>query len=91
MRKDYLYVYYIDARSEPGYWDRQADWEITRGQKGYLIKNVKYTEYLYAASDDLSYDENHRSVFTWKTVDDLGDEGFWTFEIALANDYTSKP
>jgi hypothetical protein len=38
-----------------------------------------FGEYLYAAADDQAFDENNRSVFTWKTHDDLGIEGYWKF------------
>jgi len=51
---------------------------------GFLIKNVRYQEYLYAAADDLAFDENRRSVFTWKEYETLGPEGIgpegiWNF------------
>jgi hypothetical protein len=38
-----------------------------------------FGEYLYAAADDQGFVENNRSVFTWKTHDDLGIEGYWKF------------
>jgi hypothetical protein len=43
------------------------------------LKNVKFSEYLYAASDSLSFDEDNRSIFTWRNYYSLGQEGFWRF------------
>ena len=37
----------------------------------------RYLEYLYAAANDQAFDIHHRSVFTWKVFDTLGDEGIW--------------
>jgi hypothetical protein len=55
------------------------DWSLLKHSKGYLIQNLKYYEYLYAADDDLALDDRRRSVFAWKTSDDLGEEGVWLF------------
>jgi hypothetical protein len=49
-------------------------------ENGFLIRNVKYQEYLYAAADDRAFDENNRSVFTWKDFETLGPEGIWNFD-----------
>jgi len=57
-----------------------ADWYIEKVEDGFLIRNVKYQEYLYAAADDRAFDENNRSVFTWKDFDTLGPEGIWIFD-----------
>ncbi len=66
--------------SDPAYWDRTADWLIWEEEgNGFILKNVKFSEYLYAASDDLAFDESNRSVFTWKQYHSLGIEGFWKF------------
>jgi hypothetical protein len=61
------------------YWDKTADWEIELEERGFLLKNIRHSEYLYAAPDDLSFDADHRSVFTWKNYNDLGYEGHWRF------------
>jgi hypothetical protein len=66
--------------SDPAYWDRTADWLIWEEEgNGFILKNVKFSEYLYAVSDDLAFDESNRSVFTRKQYHSLGIEGFWKF------------
>ena len=52
-------------------------WYITKEADVYIIKSARYGEYLYAAADDLAFDDKNRSVFTWKTRDNLGLEGHW--------------
>ena len=47
--------------------------------QGFLLRNVKYNEYLYSAADGLALSEEQRSVFTWKNYQTLGFEGFWKF------------
>ena len=54
-----------------------ADWALEKVENGFLIKNIRYEEYLYAAADDLAFDETRRSVFTWKDRENLGPEGIW--------------
>ena len=65
--------------SDPGYWEKTADWIVSADTLGFTLKNVHYNEYLYAAADDLALADDKRSVFTWKHYDDLGNEGFWHF------------
>ena len=55
-------------------------WDLIKEEDGYVIKSARYGEYLYAAADDLAFDENNRSVFTWKEYDNLGPEGRWKIE-----------
>ena len=52
---------------------------LIKEANGFLIQNAKYSEYLYAAADDLAFDEDNRSVFTWKDLSTVGIEGYWTF------------
>ncbi len=66
-----------DPTYEPEYWDQTADWEIIEGGKGYLIKNVKYSEYLYIT---LSDEENQNLVFTTKNIEAIGSRAYWTFK-----------
>jgi hypothetical protein len=47
---------------------------------GVLLQNAKYSEYLYAAADNLSFDEESRTVFTWKDLATVGIEGYWKFD-----------
>ena len=70
----------VTPLSDPDLWGQQADWEIKRLSIGYLIKNVLFPEYLFAADDNLAQDANHRSVFTSKDLDSLAPEGIWGFE-----------
>ena len=56
-----------------------ADWSIEKVENGFLMKNLQYQEYLYGASDNLAFDENSRSVFTWKTLETLAINGIWNF------------
>ena len=65
--------------SHPRYWDKTADWIIKEEDHGFLLRNVKYNEYLYSAADGLALSEEQRSVFTWKNYQTLGFEGFWKF------------
>jgi hypothetical protein len=65
--------------SHSEFWDKTADWEIHHREQFFMLKNVKFSEYLYAASDSLSFDEDNRSVFTWRNYYSLGQEGFWRF------------
>ena len=58
-------------------------WDLIEEPQGYLIKNVEYGEYLYAGADDLAFDENNRSVFTWKNRADVGLEGYWKIAPAI--------
>jgi hypothetical protein len=58
----------------------EQEWDLIEEEDGFVIKNVKFGEYLYAAADEFAFDENNRSVFTWKNHDDLGREGYWKFE-----------
>ena len=67
--------------SHPAYWERTADWLIWQEDRGFILKNVRYSEYLYAAADNKAFDEDNRSVFTWKSYHDLGQEGYWRFNV----------
>jgi hypothetical protein len=51
---------------------------------GVLLQNAKYSEYLYAAADNLSFDEESRTVFTWKDLATVGIEGYWKFDHNIA-------
>jgi len=57
------------------FWEEQPDWEIIKVDKGFIIKNVGFSEFLYADADDFPYGPNLRSVFTWKDLSSLGDGG----------------
>ena len=61
----------------------EAEWELQKDSVGYLLKNVKYGEFLYAAADDQSLVKGIRSIFTWKAKgspgDDIGTEAHWEF------------
>ncbi|WP_265027614.1 ankyrin repeat domain-containing protein [Wolbachia endosymbiont (group B) of Chorthippus parallelus] len=48
------------------------------------IKNIDHNEYLYAASNYLSYDDDRRRVFTWIPKDEKNDKFRW--EIKLDGD-----
>ncbi|WP_353287768.1 ankyrin repeat domain-containing protein [Wolbachia endosymbiont (group B) of Gerris lacustris] len=48
------------------------------------IKNIDHNEYLYAASNYLSYDDDRRRVFTWIPKDEKDDKFRW--EIKLDGD-----
>ena len=56
------------------------EWSIIRHSAGFVIRNLKYTDYIYAAADDLALDDDRRAVFAWKTLLDLGLEGIWLFD-----------
>ena len=58
----------------------EQEWYLILEGDKYIIKNAAHAEYLYAAADDLAFDENKRSVFTWKDFDSLGPEGRWKIE-----------
>ena len=58
----------------------EQQWDLIPNGNGYLIKNLRYGEYLYAAADDLAFDDKNRSVFTWKDEDTVGPEGIWNIE-----------
>ena len=58
----------------------EQEWDLIKEEDGYVIKSARYGEYLYAAADDLAFDDNNRSVFTWKEYDNLGPEGRWKIE-----------
>lgn len=58
----------------------EQEWYLILEDDKYIIKNAAHAEYLYAAADDLAFDENKRSVFTWKDFDSLGPEGRWKIE-----------
>ena len=69
--------------NDPGNWGKQAEWEVIKAENGFLIKNLEFSDYLYAAGDPHAYDENRRSVFAWKNLDTLGREGVWNFDKSL--------
>ena len=73
--------------SNPEYWDHSADWEIQHGEKFFLLKNVKFSEYLYAVADNTAFDEDNRYVFTWRDYYSLGQEGFWRFNKDLLSNF----
>ncbi len=58
---------------------KTADWALEKVDNGYLIKNMRYEEYFYAAAEDRAFDENRRSIFTWQDLETLGPEGIWEF------------
>ncbi len=62
---------------------KTANWKITAVDYGYLIKNVQFQEYLYAAANVHAFDQERRSIFTWKDYETLGDEGIWNFNYKL--------
>ncbi|MFM2322779.1 MAG: hypothetical protein RLZZ225_932 [Pseudomonadota bacterium] len=61
--------------------------------KSFVIKNIRYGEYLYAAGDSYAYDSQRRHIFTWKSgsavtsgrwvVEPLNQ---WSFKIKLSPD-----
>lgn len=57
--------------------NKTADWEFSKVQNGYLIKNIHYSEYLFTESD------NQYSVFTSESIEN---EAVWTFQ----NNFTGK-
>ncbi|OAB79342.1 hypothetical protein WSTR_05300 [Wolbachia endosymbiont of Laodelphax striatellus] len=65
------YFNYDDNRRKVFTWiprDEKSDkfkWKIEPYGNDYSIMNVEFNEYLYAASNDLNYDNNRRRVFTW--------------------------
>ncbi len=63
----------------PGGKPGDGSWEIEPEREHFLIKNGQYSEYLYAANDDLKYDGERRSVFTW-TPGGAVIQGRWQFE-----------
>jgi len=63
---------------------KTANWAIEDVYGGFVIKNIKYEEYLYAAAMDHAYDESRRrSVFTWKDYKTLGTEGIWNLSLTF--------
>jgi hypothetical protein len=72
--------------SNPSFWENKADWEVDDEDGFYQLKNIRFYEYLYAAADDLAFDESSRSVFTWKNEDTLGPEGLWKFSKNIKGD-----
>ncbi len=57
-----------------------STWEITKFKYGYLIKNVAYSEFLFAGEDMRARDQKHRQVFTSKNVKRAGDLRIWAFD-----------
>ena len=70
-------VFVWDGRSPEARSLTEMFWELIEEPEGLILRNIRYDEYLYAAADDLAIDDGNRSVFTWKTRDDLGVEGHW--------------
>ena len=58
----------------------EQEWDLIQEGNRYLIKNARYSEYLYAAADDRAFDKNNRSVFSWKNFNNLGPEGRWNIQ-----------
>jgi len=50
-----------------------STWEITKFKYGYLIKNVAYSEFLFAGEDMRARDQKHRQIFTSKDAKRTGD------------------
>lgn len=56
--------------------------KIAAGQfssKSCTIKNSHYDEYLYAATDGMAYNENRRTIFTWRPGD-VAYDAYWSIE-----------
>lgn len=70
-------VFALTRNSSASGYLEEEQWELIKEPDGFVIKNVHFGEYLYAAADDRAFDENNRSVFTWKEHDSLGLEGYW--------------
>ena len=68
---------WTDTATSPQNWENKADWKVEVVNDCVKLKNIRYSEYLYAAADDRAFDESSRSVFTWKDEDTLGKEGLW--------------
>lgn len=70
----------------PGGRDKQGEWEFATKDNGktFLIRNVLYNEYLYAAANDFAYDSSRRRTFTWRPGTDDGCE--WIVEIVSNNE-----
>lgn len=57
------------CKCESHYWDIQS---VPGGSQYFTFRSTRYDEYLYAAQDPHNFDEERRSVFTWKyTSDDV--------------------
>ena len=72
--------------TEPEYWGMTADWELIKVEKGYLIKSVKYSVYLYAADvpAELAERGEKHIVLTRENVNALSEESVWNFESDFA-------
>lgn len=67
-----------------GTTDSECFWNLvsfdrSKGSK-YKIKSGRYDEYLYAANDDLKYDEKRRHVFTWKPKTLCDEQCYWDIQ-----------
>ncbi|XP_044734787.1 uncharacterized protein LOC123297258 isoform X2 [Chrysoperla carnea] len=51
-----------------GIMEPESQWKFETDDEGesFMLKNVRWNEYLYAASDYFNYDNNRRQVFTWR-------------------------
>lgn len=98
--KEYMYAVYDGGSLDesrrivfmwtPGGRHDQGQWEFSTKDKGqtFLIKSVKYNEYLYAAADSYAYDSSRRSIFTWRPKTPDGCE--WYVEIVSDNEIMLK-
>lgn len=92
---EYLYAVYDNAAYDadrriiytwiPGGRHSQGGWEFSTKTNGksFLIKNLHYSEYLFAAANSYAYDSERRNVFSWRPGTSDGCE--WLVEI-VSND-----
>jgi len=66
----------------------EQEWYLIPEDDGYVFKNARYGEYLYAASDSFK-SGGKRSVFTWKNHDDLGREGIWKIAVRYHSSFST--
>jgi hypothetical protein len=75
----------------PGGRDSTGNWEFTTQDDGktFLIRNIQFNEYMYAAIDKYKYDSSRRRVFTWRpgTFDD---DCKWKVEIVSDSEIMLK-
>lgn len=98
--KEYLYpVYDGSAYDEsrrpvftwvPGGRDATGQWEFSTKNNGetFVIKNLHYKEYIYAAANSYAYDSSRRTVFTWRPG--TSDDCEWYVEIVSDDEIMLK-
>ncbi len=67
------------AQALPSSLGEEHTWEFDDKDGFFQLKNIRFSEYLYAAEDDLTSDEASSSVFTGNNEEALGPEGLWKF------------